>query len=368
MKSNLTLGFPRMHVEPGERRDFTPALLERLSRHTGITFLLEQGYGAKLGFLQEDYLSVCDRVVFCDGDTAMGADVVTIIRTPDNDRLRLMGRGAILFSMLHYPTHLPRTALLLEKGIRGVSMDGLVDDFGIRYIRDFEGTARNALRQGLERWVHQQESLPGTPVRVTILGTGGLGRVAADAAVHYAGLSLKGAPPVVVTMAGRNVTAHEKLMRKIFSTTNLLVDTTLRIKTDRCIIPNEWLVDLPESSVIVDITADDYDTTVEPLQMKGIEGIPTGNLDKTVFPIDDPAWEDLPKQVNSAVRRTVVSCYSWPGADPLECVKKYEMQMLPFLDLMIETQEEIFDPKSPNPFVRALAGASAEAFLSQNCQ
>jgi hypothetical protein len=77
-----------------------------------------------------------------------------------------------------------------------------------------------------------------------------------------------------------------------------------------------WLCSyLPESAVIADITADDYDTTVEPIQVKAIEGIPTGNLrSNPVFMPDDPAWGQDPGGGSLLThRRPVISCYSWPG-------------------------------------------------------
>jgi alanine dehydrogenase len=361
--SNLKLGFPRMHVEAGEKRDFTPTLMKRLTGYDGLSLLLEPGYGEKLGFTGDDYLSAHSGVSFVDRKEVLSADLVTIIRTPASEDLMLMRPGSALFSMLHYPTHDIRNQLMASRGIRGVSMDGATDDFGVRYIQDFRGTARNAMQAGFRLWFNQCGNIHRSRIGVTILGTGGLGRIAADEAVHYGGIVAPEAAPVVVAMAGRSVTADPVLMQEILSRTDILVDATLRLQTGRVIVPNQWLVHLPEDAVIVDITADDYDTLREPIQVKGIEGIPTGNLDQTIFLPDDPAWDSVPTEVDKRVRRSVVSCYSWPAINPLLCVEKYENQMLPLLDLLIRNHGGRFNPESNNPYERAISRSLLDVYL-----
>jgi alanine dehydrogenase len=51
--------------------------------------------------------------------------------------------------------------------------------------------------------------------------------------------------------------------------------------------------------VVLDATADPYVAESEPIQVKAIEGIPTGNLNQYEFPPDDPAFDRLPKGVSS---------------------------------------------------------------------
>jgi alanine dehydrogenase len=354
-----------MHVEPGERRDFTPALFKRLKGSVSMPVYLEHGYGGKLGFAENDYLSVDNNICFADYETVMHADLVTIIRTPKQEDLALMKPGNVLFSMLHYPTHRIRNERLNELEIKGISMDSVTDDSGRRYIEDFAGTARSALRGAFDFWWENAGNQQKSEILVTILGTGGLGRVAADEAVRYAGADLPGGIPVVVRMAGRNTTGNSRLMQRLLSDTDILVDTTLRYDTASIIVPNDWLSHLPDTSVIVDITADDYDTTLNPIQVKAIEGLPTGNLDQTLFLPDDPAWDRIPSGVSSIHRRPVISCYSWPGVDPSGCVMRYETQILPFLDHLIHHFNQPFDIHSPNPFARAIARGTLEYFIHQ---
>ncbi len=362
--TNLTLGFPRMHVEPGEKRDFTPSFFNRLSVFPEVTFLLETGYGSSLGYNQIDYIAHCGNLRFVSYHEVMAADLVTIIRTPPAEDLMKMKKGSILFSMLHYPTHAVRNQLLKNHQIRGISMDSLTDDYHHRYIQDYDGTAKNAMKQAFELWKSLNCNSLAEIVQVTILGTGGLGRIATDIAVHHGGVNFPWNPPVIVKSLGRNATSNSTLVKEILKETDILVDTTLRRNTQHAIIKNTWLRKLPEHAVIVDISADDYDTQMKPVQVKAIEGIPTGTLDQTIFMPNDEAWDSVPDIVSNKHRRPVVSCYSWPGADPVTCLEKYENQMFPFMELMIRNFDLRFSPNSNNPFERAMVRASLAHYLT----
>lgn len=66
--------------------------------------------------------------------------------------------------------------------------------------------------------------------------------------------------------------------------------------------------------------------------VKGIEGIPQGNLDQYIFTPEDPAYKAIPPCVRTRERRLAVSCYSWPGIYPKECMDVYGKQLAPLLD------------------------------------
>jgi alanine dehydrogenase len=112
----------------------------------------------------------------------------------------------------------------------------------------------------------------------------------------------------------------------------------------------------------VDISADDYDTKVTPIQIKGIEGIPTGSLDQIVFQTDDPAYSRIPAGVRKDERRVVVSCYSWPGVHPHACLDRYERQLTPFLRLLAKTPVSALNPHAEDYYNRALARSMYEEF------
>ena len=98
----VTIGFPRMHCEPNERRDFLPPLIGLLAA-TGAEVHVESGIGSGMGRTDVDYSMLSPHVVVTDEVGAYRQDIVVVLRAPDGkyDRLR---RGAVLVSMLHFAT------------------------------------------------------------------------------------------------------------------------------------------------------------------------------------------------------------------------------------------------------------------------
>jgi alanine dehydrogenase len=180
-------------------------------------------------------------------------------------------------------------------------------------------------------------------MHITVMGAGGIGRHAVEAATKFgrldraADLMSKGVPGVEVVSLGRNLTGDVRYMEERLRLTDVLVDTTLRSDPSVPIVPNRWIELLPEHAVICDCVVDPYQLHSDPATVRGIEGIPQGNLDHYVFFPDDPAWErSIPQGIPHDHRRTVVSCYSWPGVHPEACMKLYGAQLAPLLEMLIQ--------------------------------
>jgi alanine dehydrogenase len=145
----------------------------------------------------------------------------------------------------------------------------------------------------------------------------------------------EGLPGVEVVVAEQNLAGDEAYFRRRLGGTDILVDATARRDTSRPIFPNAWLGWLPAHAVVCDLAVDPYLLDDDPPVVRGIEGIPQGNLDQWEFGPDDAAWDRLPPGVPTANRRTVVSCYSWPGVQPEACMDLYGSQVTPLLKTLI---------------------------------
>jgi alanine dehydrogenase len=146
--------------------------------------------------------------------------------------------------------------------------------------------------------------------------------------------------------------------------TDLLIDATHRIDPTRPIVPNPWIAALPSDAVILDLAVDPYDFTVDPPRTKGVEGVPHGNLDQLVFPVDDPAWDELDHRVDTRQRRLSLSCYAWPGVEPVDCMRVYGRQIEPVLRIALRGPVDRLDDNSPDQQERAVAHAELGRWLA----
>lgn len=368
----LGIGLPRMHLEPGERRDFLPGFIAFLG-NLGWEITLENDYGSRVGLTEKDYLDVTGQASFGEIEEVYSQDYVLVLRYPGDKMIKLMRPGACLISMLHYPTRPDRVEFLNELNLRGISLDTIKDDSGQRLIENLKAVAWNGLEVAFETLAKNYpppgfESPLRPPVRVTVLGAGEVGKNVVQAAISYGNPELRkkliagGSPGVQVTVVDYDLTEFKETMRDILSSCDILVDATQRLDSSKPVIPNSWLERLPDHAIITDLAVDPYTIDTHPPVVRGIEGIPQGNLDKYVFNWDDPDWEKtVPLTIPSTHRRTVVSCYSWPGIHPKKCMYHYGEQLKP---LMVELINKGYDRLSfdSDYFGRALFRGTLKAW------
>ncbi len=341
-ESRLTIGFPRMYNEPGERRAFLPPLIGQLA-DMDVDVYVEAGSGAGMGYSDDAYRAASPRVHIVDEGTAYAQSVVVVLRAPEG-RYELLRSDAILLSMLHFTTRPERVELLRSLGIEAVALDMVTGDNGQRLVQNLRDVARNGLAtafEALERRWPPLLTADRPPVGVTILGAGGVGKQAVEWAVK-AGDEARNEriirdrlPGVEVVVIDQNLSGDETYFRRRLGQTDILVDATARRDTSRPLLPNTWLGWLPEHAIVCDLAVDPYLLDDDPPVVRGIEGIPQGNLDQWEFGPDDPAWDRLPSVIPTANRRTVVSCYSWPGVRPEPCMELYGSQVTPLLKTLI---------------------------------
>jgi len=340
--SRVTVGFPRMHREPGERRDFLPPLIGLLLAN-GAEVHVESSIGSGMGYTDADYTALGPDLVVSDEDDCYRQDIVVVLRAPEGkyDKLR---RGAVLVSMLHFPTRPARVRMLAEKGIDAISLDSIRNDDGRRLVENLRSVAWNGIGSAfgaLERTWPELGGPRHSTVKVLIMGAGRVGTHAVEFATKYGddarneAFLRAGLPGVEVVTAGRNLTGDPEYLKARLLLTDVLVDAAARRDPSQPIIPNAFLALLPKHAVVCDLAVDPYLLDAEPRVVRGVEGIPQGNLDQWEFAPDDPAWDKLPPEIPTGERRTVVSCYSWPGVRPEPCMHVYGSQLAPLLEALV---------------------------------
>ncbi len=341
----IGVGFPRMHKEAAERRDYLPDLVAAVA-DAGAEVVIEDGLGSGVGLAHADYTSRSPRIRIGTNAEAFGQDIVVTLRCPETDELAGIRAGATLVAMLHYSTRPARIEALVAAGIEGVSLDGIVDDIGRRLVVNAPAVAWNGVEAAFDllevTWPALRTTARG-PVHGLVLGIGTIGRHAVEAVSNFGTTARRdaylaaGFRGAVVHAIGRNVTEDEQTMLELLASADVLVDASQRDDPSRPLVPNRWLDVMPPHAVISDLVVDPYLLDTTPPTVRSIEGIPRGNLDHYAFAPDDPTWTDtIPAGIPTEHRRHVVSCYSWPGVRPLPCMELYGGQLASLLQVLVE--------------------------------
>jgi alanine dehydrogenase len=369
-----TIGFPRMKKEEGEKRVFLPDFIQFLTG-IGAKVFIEAGYGSRSGLSFSSYQRGNLSVEACNRQEAFQKDIVVMLRAPEADEFKMMRPGTCLVSMLHYPTRPKRVESLRRYGIKAISLDAIVNDNKVRLVENMKAVAWNGLETAFslleQRWPDLKRP-DGQPVRVLILGSGMIGKYAVDAATKLGNVERnhrhikKRGPGAIVVTVGRNITYQNEIMESLFRQTDVLVDATQRLNASLPVVPNDWIAWLPEHALIVDLSVDPYTIDISPPVVRGIEGIPQGNLDQYVLLPEDPIWENtVPVSVPSKNRRTVISCYSWPGIHPAASMEHYAQQLRPLMRILLEKGYDQLSAGGPY-FERSLYRATVDAWLQES--
>jgi alanine dehydrogenase len=360
-----------MQKEPAEKRVFLPEFIQFLTT-LKVSVYLEEGYGSRSGYTYDDYCQGNNAIHMCSREQAFQQDVVLVLRSPLREEFCLLKRGGCLISMLHYPTRPLRVQILKDLGIKAISLDSIVNAQNIRLVENMKAVAWNGLEAAFDvlekRW-------PGLvrpdkePIQVLIFGTGMVGKHAVDAATKLGNVERNnqhiknGGPGSMAISVGRNTNHNLQLIEKLMRQCDILVDASQRRDPSQPLLPNERLSWLPDHAVIADLAVDPYTLDATPRVVRGVEGIPQGNLDKYIFHPGDPDWDNtVPREIPSMNRRSVVSCYSWPGVHPEACMRHYAIQLEPLMKVLLTVGYDNLSLQGEN-FEQALCRATLETWL-----
>ncbi len=368
MRLLKSIGFPKMHKEDSEKRDFLPELFDSLKEYD-VDIFLEEGYGQRLGYTAEDYIKKNNKIKFESLENVLSKEMIIVLRCPETEEINLMKEDSILISMLHYGTRETRNKVLEEKKINCFSMDSMTNDENERILVNYKGTSRAGSRiafEELRKRTDNFDNIKNKVINVTIIG---LGAVAANSAKAFEELGDKEfltdetEKGIMIHMLPRTITQNNESLKRIIGKTDILVDASKRPDPSKIIVSNDMIKNLPEHAIILDLTADPYNDKIDPMQVKGIEGIPTGTLDKFIIETDDALYETIPKSISSKNRRIVVSCNAWPGIDAKDCMRIYGRQLLPFLDVLLAKGLQNLNINSKNMYERSLVKSSLDYYL-----
>jgi len=90
----MLIGLPRMHNESAELRDFLPDFVSFLAHQGASEIVLEEGYGAGIGFSGDQYRRVSPRVKFGSYEDCLSQDLVDVLRCPESEAIEKIRPGA----------------------------------------------------------------------------------------------------------------------------------------------------------------------------------------------------------------------------------------------------------------------------------
>jgi alanine dehydrogenase len=364
-----TIGFPTMYKEEGEVRAFLPSFIQKLGRYD-VDVYIDKNYGNKMGYNSDDYISVNSRVKVVSHYEVYKQDLVIVLKAPNHDELDQMKENSGLISMLHYDSKPELRAKLKDNKIISFSMDSVMNDEGQRMVVTYEQTAWGGVCTAIDEMEKRRKDFYSSsrePFNILIMGMGNLGVNAGRSCFRYLAEKLKNyggdakIPGMLATYFEKDTTKSKDDIRKLFAETDLLIDATKRADFTEYIFTNDLIGCLKENAIILDLTADPYYTTMNPIQVKAIEGLPYGTLDKYVFEVDAPEYENIPKEVRTEFRRVTVSCNGWPGVFPRRAMEIYEKQLESFIEVLMKKGLEL-SKTSENLYERALYRSTMDYF------
>ena len=230
-----SVGFPISHKEKENRRALIPADLIHIKHSSKLYF--EEGYGAVLGYSDEDYLRYGANVV--SRDIVLSKDVICDPKIGDADYLEVLN-DQIIFGWVHAVQNVDITDKILASRLTVYAWEDMFESGRHVFWRNNEIAGEAAIMHAFEKI-----GLMPYNAKVALLGRG-----------NVASGALK-----ILTLLGADVTTYnratESLLREELPRYDVLVNAILwdTSRSDH-IIYKEDLARMKKNSLIIDISCD----------------------------------------------------------------------------------------------------------------
>jgi alanine dehydrogenase len=124
----VKIGIPKEIKDQEFRVGATPAMVRALV-DAGHQVLVQQGAGAKIGFLDAAYTQAGAKLSASPSEI-YAAEMVVKVKEPQQSEYSLLHEGQILFCYLHLAPDPQQTAALLERKVVGIAYETVTDERG----------------------------------------------------------------------------------------------------------------------------------------------------------------------------------------------------------------------------------------------
>jgi alanine dehydrogenase len=183
-KAALVVGIPR-EVKEGEHRvAITPDGVHELTSH-GVTVLVEHDAGVDSAIADAEYRAAGAEIVEGTDDVWSRAGMILKVKEPQDDELRHLRPGLVLFTYLHLAAYPQVAAALLEHQVTGIAYETVQPaDQSLPLLAPMSEVAGRMATQVGARFLERElggrgvllGGVPGVrPARVVVIGAGNVG-------------------------------------------------------------------------------------------------------------------------------------------------------------------------------------------------
>jgi len=287
----MKIGIAKENRPKEKRVILRPEELSQITKKHEV--LVEKDAGKGIDIKDSEYENAGAKI--SDKSKVYQCDLVLRIKEPNEEEIKLMKPGSAIMSMMHLYSNPKLKELLKEHKIIAIPMDQIKDAFGVRKIEALHDTGYLAMNKGLEIWGGDT-----LKCNVKIMGYGpvawGAIRAAARAFANIEVLNKKQIYEMEKHIPGTDILVNG-------------INWPMEKRGKVLLVKKDMLKLFNPGAMILDLIAN-------PEGQSPIETMKPGTLENLVFEV-------------KGVKH--VSCWGWPGLDPVGISKRYSIQIAPIL-------------------------------------